>query len=219
MNTDPVPFVPDAQVPSDETLKVLFRPGVAGDSSYVMGAWHGGWQRSMDCRWMTDGKYKHCWHDLVVGGYGVMQAPWTRVLVGCSPSDREWIWCFCVFTPATGQADPVIHWLSVRPSLRDGYGAKRNIRRKRLATLMLAAGGDIGPGVKDRLTYTCRPGLLTGHRAGQGGGPMRETNEEQETRELRELRELETSLIVAAKKIGVTASHMPLASWLAGGGR
>ena len=238
MNTEPVPFVPEAPVPSDATLKVLFRAEERGDRNLILSSWGSSWRWSLDCRNLSENKYRHTFQDLVVGGYGVLQAQDTQVLVGCSPRDRAWIWCFCVFTPAEGRRAPVVHWMNVRPTLRADDG-KRSIRRIGLATRMLAVGGGLGPDVRDALTYTCRPGPMTAHRvtaeitdakrkiADAAGSVERmeaeatldRLEDERDFREEQELEALESDLLVAARNIGITASYLPLARWIQGGQR
>lgn len=234
MNTDPIPFVPEAPVPEGATLKVLFRSEEPGDRNLILQCWDMAWEQSLDCRGMSRSRYKSMFQNLVVGGYGVLQAEDTKVLVGCSPEDRGWIWSFCVFTPAHGDADPVIHWLNTRPTLRGENGEKRNIRRHGLATRMLGMGGDLGPGVKTRMTYTCRPGPLTAHAVTsdivkakgrvttatnatdrmEAEAMLRYLEDEREARMVRDLEGLEADLLVAGRKMGVVASFMPLARWM-----
>lgn len=175
---------------SDGAVKVLFRGEEPGDRNYILGSWNAGWRHAPECRNLRDGRYARLFQDAVVGGYGALQADGTKVLVGASPNDRKWIWAFCVFTTYPGEA-PVIHWLHVRPTLRDGRKTM-SLRRLGVATRMLGTGGDLGPGVTDRLVYTCRPGAPTA----------------------RECQALEADLLEGCKKIGVTAAHFPLERWL-----
>lgn len=226
---EPVPFVPNAPVPVQPALKVLFRRAEPTDQSYILGCWARSWARSLDCRWMNRGKFHKHFQEVVAGG--VMNQSDTGVLVGCSPDDRSWIWCFCVFTPAYEDEDPVIHWINVRPTLRDGGGKTRNLLRIGLATRMLGIGrgrdgSPDGPGVKDRLTYTCRPGLMTSGHLKQPSARMAwETDEqylnrldtEKEAQEQTELRRLEGDLHAAARRIGIQMRYEPLTRWLRGG--
>lgn len=205
--TEPPPrFHSDIAVPDAERLRVMFRAEEPGDRTYILKCWDMAWRDAPECRNLEPGRFWRMFQNLVVGGEGVLQRPDTRVLIGCSPEDRRWIWCYCVFTPGTEDADPTIHWMNVRPTLRDLDGGKRDIRRSKLATIMLAMGKDEesaveGPGVVDRLTYTCKPGRET---------YLTNTN-------ARQAREIEAALLEYGRKVGITAAYFPLARWLGGG--
>ena len=227
--TDRATFSPNAPVPVTPKLGVLFRNVEPMDQSYILGCWSRSWARSLDCRWMNRGKFHKHFQDVVAGG--VMNQADTRVLVGCSPDDRSWIWCFCVFTPAYEDEDPVIHWINVRPTLRDGGGTTRNLLRIGLATRMLGIGpapkgSPSGPGVKDRLTYTFRPGLMTSGHLRQPSARLSWENDEQylnrldterEALEQSELRRLESELHAAGKRVGIAMRYEPVTRWLRGG--
>lgn len=227
--TEATTFTSNAPVPAAPKLEVKFRRGRPEDQSYILGCWSRSWARSLDCRWMNRGKFHKHFQDVIAGG--VMNQADTKVLVGCSPDDMSWIWCFCVFTPAYEQEDPTIHWINVRPTLRSG-DAKRNLLRIGLATRMLAVGPGKngypdGPGVRDRLTYTCRPGLMTaGHLKQPSARLSWETDEqylnridtEKEADEQTELRRLEGDLHAAGRKAGIAMRYEPITRWLRGGG-
>ena len=147
---DPARFTTDAAVPSSPTLKVMFRAEEPSDRTYILSCWNEGWKDAPENRdllepaeakmlrdtaydpddllrqtnAMTSRKYRKKFQELVVGGDGVLWHPRTKVMVGCSPEERGWIWAFCVFTPATKDEPAVIHWMTVRPNLRDGAGGK-----------------------------------------------------------------------------------------------
>lgn len=230
---DPARFTTDAAVPSAPTLKVMFRAEEPSDRTYILSCWNEGWKDAPENRdllepaeakmlrdtaydpddllrqtnAMTSRKYRKKFQELVVGGDGVLWHPRTKVMVGCSPEERGWIWAFCVFTPATKDEPAVIHWMTVRPNLRDAAGGKRSIRREGIATRMLGIGtgpdGNIlGPGLAPtpgKLTpmlYTCRPGR---QRSFQTGAAW----------------EVWGDLVEALFKIGIKADYVPLEDWLA----
>lgn len=197
-------FHSDHTVPDGPRLQVLFRNEEPGDRTYILKCWDMAWRDAPECRNMEASKFWRMFQALVVGGEGVLQRPDTRVLIGCSPEDRAWIWCYCVFTSGQDDAAPTIHWMNVRPTLRDREGGKRDIRRHGLASMMLAMGNGStceGPGVTDRLTYTCKPGRET---------YLTNTN-------ATKAREVEADLLEAGRKVGITAAYFPLARWMGGG--
>lgn len=224
-------FVADADVPKSDTLKVLFRPEEPGDRNYILSCWNEGWRDAPENRdlispdearmlkessyddadyqrqlvGMTARKYRRKFQRLVTGGEGVMWHPRTNVLVGCSPEDRGWVWAFCVFTPATKVEPVTIHWMTVRPTLRDAAGGHRAIRRNGIATRMLgigngADGGILGPGVaangrKAKIQYTCRPGRQRSFETGESW-------------------EVWGDLMAALERINVKADYVELGAWL-----
>jgi hypothetical protein len=227
-------FVADAEVPKSDTLKVLFRSEEPGDRNYILSCWNEGWKDAPENRdlispdevrmlketsydeddyqrqvsGMTARKFRKKFQRLVTGGDGVMWHPRTKVLVGCSPEDRAWVWSFCVFTPATTAEPVTIHWMTVRPKLRDGRGGERSIRRQGIATRMLgigtgADGNILGPGVPQRqqarrrakIQYTCRPGRQRSFETGESW-------------------EVWGDLISALDRINVKADYVELGAWL-----
>lgn len=230
---EPSQFVPDASVPSAPSLKVLFRAEEPGDRNYILNCWNEGWRDAPENRdllepgevkmleaaaydpddltrqtnAMTSRKYRKKFQGLVAGGDGVLWHPRTKVMVGCSPEDRGWVWAFCVFTPATKEEPPVIHWMTVRPNLRDDQGGKRAIRRQGIATRMLGIGtgpdGNIlGPGLTPTpgaltpMLYTCRPGRQRSFQTDESW-------------------EVWGDLVSALFTIGIKAEYIELGAWLA----
>ena len=238
MTTAPEPaFTNDALVPSAPNLKVMFRAGDPGDWNYVLANWNEGWRDAPENRdllepgevamlenvasgpddltkqvgMMMGRKYRKKFQALVASDDGVLWHPRTKVMIGCSPERRDWIWSFCVFTPATDNEPTVIHWLTVRPNLRDSAGGKRPLRREGIATRMLGIGKDndgdiLGPGlsvVPGRMTpllYTCRPGRQRSFKTGESW-------------------EVWGDLVSALFDLGIKAEYVALDEWLNGGRR
>jgi hypothetical protein len=208
-NADAAPFVPDAPVPDSDTLKVRFRAEEEGDRSYILGCWSQCWMDAPECRHLIeyipqgDGtfykrttRFRRKFQDCVAGGSGVLWRDDTRVLVGCSPEDRGWIWCFLVFTPGRGGEPTALHWMNVRPNLRSGADAL-HIRRLGLGTRMLAVGNGLGPGLRqgDSFHLTCMPGRQTSHTEEKGD-------------------EIWGKLDAALVRMGLRAEFMAIDEWL-----
>jgi hypothetical protein len=131
-------------------VQITFRDPIPADLPYVLSSWRLGWRLSPTTRRTRRG-YSAMFDHLV--RHGVLEQPDTRLLVGCCPWDRAWIWSWLCHTPGPV---PVIHFGVVRAGV-DLDPGWLELRRIGIFARMVAA-----IGVRDEVAYTFRPADRSG---------------------------------------------------------